>query len=297
LIYDFHYIKEYYDQRALYLKSDSRNKYLKLGVNGAWGKTAQSVGGRDGRPPASASPRHAGAVTAGTRAKCVLAALNAPWNIIHFATDGIQSNAPLGIENNDKLLGEWEMDTFSRGVYIKPGIYAFVDVFVRAAKDENGSTLDEFVKDHLFKGKSRGVSLRSILGEDGSGPKRDIQKEWFEYLDAMAFDCYSEMRACSIMPHKKLLTFGAAAHNSETWPMCGNWIEDRRELKTNEAGVKRIGNFNIDRAYDLVISRVNSNKTPKSLSAMHCPEWLGDDEEFMRDLHENQDLALAHGWD
>ena len=94
LVYPFHYIKEYYDQRALYPKTDARNKILKLGINGAWGKTAQSVGGRHGIPPRDASPWYAGVVTAGTRAKCVRAALKAPWNIIHFATDGIQSDAP-----------------------------------------------------------------------------------------------------------------------------------------------------------------------------------------------------------
>ena len=108
-------------------------------------------------PPRDASPWYAGVVTAGTRAKCVRAALNAPWNIIHFATDGIQSDAPLGVENLDKSLGEWEMDTFSRGVYIKPGIYAFANDFMRQEVDERGSSFDEFVADHIFKGKSRGV--------------------------------------------------------------------------------------------------------------------------------------------
>jgi hypothetical protein len=41
LVYPFHYIKKYYEQRALYPKTDARNKVLKLGINGAWGKTAQ----------------------------------------------------------------------------------------------------------------------------------------------------------------------------------------------------------------------------------------------------------------
>ena len=154
-------------------------------------------------PPASASPWYAGVVTAGTRAKCVRAGLSAPWNIIHFATDGIQSDAPLGeyansrnfspegieknseggwrgIESKDKELGEWEMDTFTRGVYIKPGIYAFADDREQEEKDESG-LLEKFVATHTFKGKSRGVSQRSILGEDDEETeKRDIQKEWFD---------------------------------------------------------------------------------------------------------------------
>ena len=227
MIYHFHYIKKYYDQRAY-----ARNKILKLGLNGAWGKTAQSVGGKDGRSPSSASPWYAGVVTAGTRVKCVRAGLNAPWNIVHFATDGIQSNAPLGIENDMKSLGEWEMDALSRGVYIKPGIYAFVNDFVRPEEDEHGASLDEFVADHIFKSKSRGVGLRSILGEDDEKKeKRNIHEEFFDYLDALAEDCYGNGRPTAILPHKKLLTFGGAASCPDRWPMCGNWIESSRIFK------------------------------------------------------------------
>jgi hypothetical protein len=219
LVYPFQYIKDYYNERAKYPKTDVRNKYLKFGVNGAWGKTAQSIGGKDGRPPPSASPWYAGVVTAGIRAKCCLAGLNAPWNVIHFATDGMQSNAPLNIENSKKMLGEWEMETFTRGVYVKPGIYAFANDF--PPMDEP-SELDALVEDHLFRGKSRGVGLRSILGEDGENDEgRNIQREWFDYLDALAEDCYGNGRSTALLPHKKLLTFGAAASCEERWPMCG----------------------------------------------------------------------------
>jgi hypothetical protein len=38
LVYPFHYIKEYYDERARYPKTDARNQILKLGINGVWGK-------------------------------------------------------------------------------------------------------------------------------------------------------------------------------------------------------------------------------------------------------------------
>ena len=224
LVYPFQYIKDYYDQRARYPKSDARNQILKLGINGSWGKTAQSVGGRNGMPPGSASPWYAGVVTSETRAQCVDAMLRAPWNIIHVATDGIQADAPLHIESEKKMLGTWEMDTFTRGVYIKPGIYAFANDFERVEKDEVTS-LDTLVADHIFKGKSRGVSLRSVLGEDDAEAKRNIQKEWFDYLDDLALDCYSTARPTASLPHKKLVTFGLAASNPELWPMCGNWVE------------------------------------------------------------------------
>ena len=146
----------------------------------------------------------------------------------------------------------------------------------------------------------RGVSLSSILGEDKDSDKqtkRNIQKEWFDYLDDLAFECYGTARPVASLPHKKLVTFGLAASNPELWPMCGNWIEDRRMFKMNEAGVKRETCFDPDRATGLVITKVAINKTPKVLSARHTPEWLGEGEALMRDLHDNADLALAHDWD
>jgi len=297
LVYPFQYIKDYYDQRARYPKSDARNQILKLGINGSWGKTAQSVGGRNGMPPGSASPWYAGVVTSETRAQCVDAMLRAPWNIIHVATDGIQADAPLHIESEKKMLGTWEMDTFTRGVYIKPGIYAFANDFERVEKDEVTS-LDTLVADHIFKGKSRGVSLRSVLGEDDGEAKRNIQKEWFDYLDDLALDCYSTARPTASLPHKKLVTFGLAASNLELWPMCGNWVEDIRIFKMNEAGVKRGTCFDPDRVQGLVITPVAINKTPKVLSKKHEPEWLDQkNEAVLRDLNENADLALANDWD
>jgi hypothetical protein len=296
-VYPFQYIRDYYDERAKYPKSDARNQIIKLGINGAWGKTAQSVGRRCGMPPTSASPWYAGVVTSETRAQCVDAMLRAPWNIIHAATDGLQADAPLGIERKNKTLGGWEMETLTKGAYIKPGIYAFAG---EKEKEKDGAmSLDTLVADHVFKGTSRGVSLRSILGEDDdSGTKRNIRKEWFDYLDDLAFECYSTGRPTASLPHKKLVTFGLAASNPELWPMCGNWVEDTRVFKMNEAGIKRGTCFDRDRANSLVIAPVAINKTPKILSAKHEPEWLDvKSEAILRDLNENADLALANDWD
>lgn len=97
---------------------------------------------------------------------------------------------------------------------------------------------------------------------------------------------------------QELVTFGLAASNPELWPMCGNWIEDRRLFKMNEAGVKRGPCTDSDRATSLVITKVAINKTPRVLSARHTPEWLDtENEAILRDLNENADLALAHDWD
>jgi hypothetical protein len=100
----------------------------------------------------------------------------------------VSSTVPLGIESEKKILGIWEMETFTRGVYVKPGIYGFAKDFEKEVKDEV-SGLEKLVEDHVFKGKSRGVSFRSVLGEDKPEiskdektgeeieTKRDIQKD------------------------------------------------------------------------------------------------------------------------
>jgi hypothetical protein len=159
-----------------------------------------------------------------------------------------------------------------------------------------------FINKRKFKGKSRGVSLRSVLGEDGlkllGKEKRNIQNEWFDYLDNVAFEAYATSRGSVVMPHKKLMTFGASTTSTANWQMCGNWVEGHRFIKMNEAGVKRQHCFGRDRATSLVMTKVMENKTPRALSAKHEPEWLGGDEEevFMREEHENAELKLAHGW-
>jgi hypothetical protein len=43
-------------------------------------------------------------------------------------------------------------------------------------RDETTS-LDTLVADHIFKGKSRGVSLRSVLGEDDDSETKRIFKK------------------------------------------------------------------------------------------------------------------------
>jgi hypothetical protein len=146
---------------------------IKLGINSVYGKTAQSVGGRTGRPPNTANPWVAGAITAGTRAQLLRAALKNPWAVIFFATDGIQSLEPLGVESKTKTFGEWEKDSLTAGVWIKPGVYAFSRIADGKAK---------------YTGKSRGVSVNSILGDV---EPEDRDEQWFRYLDDMARDLWT----------------------------------------------------------------------------------------------------------
>jgi hypothetical protein len=108
-VYPFAFLRDLYEERRRIDQAatdsgsyDARGTVIKLGINSAYGKTAQSLGGKSGRAPPTANPWIAGAITAGTRARLLRAALRNPWAVIFFATDGIQSLEPLGVESETK---------------------------------------------------------------------------------------------------------------------------------------------------------------------------------------------------
>jgi hypothetical protein len=279
----FAFLKRYYDERRAIDAAaeasgtyDVREKVIKLGINSVYGKTAQSVGGRSGHPPNTANPWVAGAITAGTRAELVRAALKNPWAVILFATDGIQSLEPFGVESATKTLGGWEKETLTAGVWIKPGVCAY-------SRMEKGKT--------KYTGKSRGMSINSILGDVALEDRDEL---WFRYLDDMARDLWTRGERSIWISHERLVTFGFAVSSEENWRLAGYWLETDRELDVNDAGIKRNDCSNPRRARGLVPLSIAENETPDVMSRIYSPEWLDDTKriagEWMQDNHE---IALA----
>lgn len=255
---------------------DCREKVLKLGINSAYGKLAQGVGGSKHAAPSTSFPWAAAATTAGTRALLVRAGLRAPHEIIFFATDGIQSLKPLGIESEQKILGTWEYKKLIAGVFIAPGVYAFHD-------------------EKEYTGKSRGVGIKAILG-----PVENYKKEYYDWLCKVMTEAWIAREKEIVTPREALLTFGAASATRDKWPMVGSWIETTRAIACDNPGVKHFApndpallKERIERTLEL---GVTPNTTPNEMSAMHVPGWLNVEMEIARMTEEdNRDIAMARG--
>lgn len=125
MVKPFGFIPELSRKRQEY-KADGNGaeKALKLALNSLYGKTAQQVGARDGKPPPYFALPWAGWITATTRARLVRAAMTDPHAIIAFATDGIYSTRALPLETCKGVLGAWESATTSEdAVFVAAGIY------------------------------------------------------------------------------------------------------------------------------------------------------------------------------
>lgn len=128
----FSWIKNYYETRRKWVKNPDDDwqlggeKIIKLGLNSLYGKTAQQLGAKDGKPPAYHQMEWAGYITSATRARLFIAASKDPDAIIGFATDGIFSVRPLDIECSiTKEMGEWELkEPLPRGLTVAmAGVY------------------------------------------------------------------------------------------------------------------------------------------------------------------------------
>ena len=255
----FVFLQSLFDYRLTLDKRDITQIVIKLGINSVYGKLAQAVGGQD-KAPSLSSPWHAAAITAGTRARLVLAALSDPEAIVMFATDGIVSLRPLPLEiPQSKTLGAWEAETCAAGgVFAQSGVYALSD-----AKGD-------------FKSKTRGFRPTNIQGDIATYLKDTIPALWQAGEASLAF------------PYSQYMTLGASVASRELWPFCGTWAAGARVLDLKSVGLKR----DIEpskailkrRARELVSTRpANTNMLSLDvngemlISAMFRPDWIDDE--------------------
>jgi hypothetical protein len=121
----FGFVPELFAQRQVYKREgNGAEKALKLALNSLYGKTAQQVGAKPGKPPPYFSLCWAGYITSATRARLVLAGCADPHAVIAFATDGIYSTRPLPLTCEKGALGAWEGPTVNAdAVFVQAGIY------------------------------------------------------------------------------------------------------------------------------------------------------------------------------
>lgn len=121
--YPFPFVEGLYEERKkLIRQGDGAEKALKLGLNSMYGKMAQQVGGRDGKPPTSQQMEWAGYVTSFCRGRMFTAATQVPGAVIQLTTDGIYTTQPLELKCSERL-GDWDFRVGKDMVSIQSGIY------------------------------------------------------------------------------------------------------------------------------------------------------------------------------
>ena len=309
-------VRDLYDLRRKTDKRDTLNKVIKLVINSIYGKMAQAVGGSNGKPPATACPYYAAAITANCRMRLMLAALHAPHDIVMFSTDGIISKAPLEglprVRDNDAGekpdLGDWEMVRLLGGFYLQSGLYL------------------TFTPEGRIKSKTRGVSVREML--------MTMTMEEF-LIDGVLEQWRKPYVAEDIATHPRLeirrreyVTIGSAVSSVQRFRELGRWGVTKRFIDVHNLGVKRElmdcapFYFSIGTAHEysekvvaecaaltgydekvireafasgeafrcrmLVPSVPARNPTPDVLSGPRRPEWMDDEAELYENDYEKE---------
>lgn len=131
-------------------------KVLKLGLNAIYGKLAQKVGAKNGKPPTYHQLEWAGYITSLTRSRIYQLAMKNPPAVIAFETDGLYSLADHlpDVDSSDKL-GEWDKATHAGITYVQSGIYWLRDWL------NEGNALD-YKPTLVVKPKYRGLDPGTI---------------------------------------------------------------------------------------------------------------------------------------
>lgn len=137
IVLPFYFLADYYEHRKALVETTKRTgifngaeKTIKLGVNSAYGKTAQKAGydEKTDRKPPYHNIAYAGIITSATRARLWLASQQCQDKIIALATDGVYSTQPLDLYTpKEKILGQWEKSDYSAMTLVQAGFYWLED--------------------------------------------------------------------------------------------------------------------------------------------------------------------------
>lgn len=210
---------EIYRQRLEYKRAvpyDAREKFYKLPPNSIYGKMAQRIGGIETssgyKPPPTANPYYAAAITSNCRARLVEAGLKNPHSIVAFMTDGIISTRKLEalpnvVNEGDKSeLGDWEYIKVTQGTFIQAGVYDMR----KAGKRQT---------------KTRGMDPKRITSSDENAGELLV----YEYLKAIARPYDPEEPNMIFLHTRDLVTIGqalmACENKREMWKagLAGRW--------------------------------------------------------------------------
>ena len=260
----FAFLQELFDYRVSLPKSSVMQIIIKLGINSVYGKLAQAVGsGTEDKPPSTACPWFAAAITAGTRAMALRAAIRSPRDIVFFATDGVVSSSPLPLEiPATKRLGAWEYGRMATGgVFVQSGVYAI--------SDDAG----------VYQTKSRGVRPTNLGSATFADVLlREIPAAWARGDKEF---CYA---------YRTYITIGGAIAARKSFVNIGKWCDGFRAIALDSGGAKRRVNPSPRRARELISTTpAGSNMMlvdesgEMLLSAPRMPDWVSIESRAVND--------------
>lgn len=224
----FHWIPDYYKTRQQWVNHPTEDwqnggeKIIKLGLNSLYGKTAQQLGGREGRAPAYHQLEWAGYITSCTRARLYTATLSAPDKIIGFATDGIFATGPLPCQHSaDKTIGEWDLKIFDGLTLAMAGVYWWHkhDCSPGDGRLAGGDIARAIKFSHFSRG----------FDKDAMETPQPVIDGWKAGLDSIDIKMY------------RLIGMGSACSNDTFWNMRGRFTSGMRTLALNGSSFKRCG--------------------------------------------------------
>jgi DNA polymerase type B, organellar and viral len=222
----FAFVEALYQLRAKTPASDPLNKAIKLCLNSLYGKTAQSIGGAKGKPPVTACPYYAAAITANCRMRLMFAALSAPNDIVMFATDGIISLRELTLDRvmdcdapankgRKPPLGDWEFNRSGGGFFVQSGIYTLFD---RDGKPKSP--------------KTRGIDMRNLI------TKHDTEQILMELVLPLWSKPFDKTPGIDL-PYREFITIGSAVSGEERYKLRGRWADRNRMIDVHTISAKR----------------------------------------------------------
>jgi hypothetical protein len=193
----FAFVKDVYEKRLWYKRQglDGQAGGLKGSLNAIPGKLAQTVGYYDGGGdrskriiPSYFNLAYAGWITSCVRAKVYMAMMQAPYDIVAVATDGIWSYVPLDLPIGENL-GQWKHEKLSGFTSVQPGIY-FTKQIVQNRKVHhyrgfNDDSISEEKVIEAWLNREYGVRIptRRFVGMAGLIDKEDYKKNWCTWQD------------------------------------------------------------------------------------------------------------------
>jgi hypothetical protein len=152
----FAWLADYYARRQRLKGMDNAAEYtFKLIINSVYGQLAQRAGwDRKSRSaPKSHQLEWAGYITSACRATVYRASRGCGEKLVSIDTDGIYSLSPIPDLDCGKLLGQWDTEEYTDGVFWQSGIYGLKHDTHKDKCPENC--------DGWGKARSRGISKRS----------------------------------------------------------------------------------------------------------------------------------------